>query len=508
MRSQTWEGESMKKSLIVAVLALAACTRTNTTSTSSGSTDAVKPVASARKAVPIPVSCAPAAVEETRKGFALDNEQRGAEAEERFKAALAADPKCWIAMAHLGFRMPGESGTKMVDDAVTASNALPEGERLIIQFLAQNRHGQTDKTLETAKKISEVLPDTWEAHAVLAQQQFMRKQWDAALASYRTAAELAPTQGAIQNEMGYAYLAQDKLDDAIAAFKRYTELSPNEANAYDSYGEVLLAAGRYDESETAFRKSIELLPSFGLAMQGVAIGKMLRNDWTGAQEALAKGVEAVGRPQEKLALRANAATALFLAGKTAEALKAYEAIEKDAVTSKVPWFQVSSPLQRAWIQVQTGKHAEALTTIAAAEKKIGTSGVPEGSQRELKLMANGIRLRAQTSLGKKADAVKTAAAIQELTAFDANDPYLRSLGNWAAGHVAFGAADYKTAIAKYSACERDDVECKVDLVTAYEKAGDKAGAEKVKAEILSRKMRSVIYVWAHHRIAPATGTGG
>lgn len=495
----------MKKCLIATTLLIAACNQPSVQP--APAVPAATAVVVARTAVPFPITCTPEAVTEVRKGLDLGYDFQQAKSKERFDAALKIDPKCVTAMVFIGQATPGEPGTKLMDAALAGSSALPEAERLLVLHAHQAHHGQTDKTLETATKLVAASPDSWEAYLPLAGEHLARKKWDDAIVQYKKAAELAPTRGVIPNFLGYTYLEQNKFDDAIASFKRYTELAPKEPNSHDSYAEALFAAGKFEESEAAFRKAIELDPEFGSAWQGIAIGKLLRNDGAGAQEAFAKAVATAKLPRERLNFLGQAAFALYVDGKTAEALKALEAIEKEADKGGLPGFQVFGVAHRGVMLAWSEKYPEALKEAAAAEKKVASlKGLTEGQKREFANVVTGLRLRVQSATGKLEDAKTSLAAIEKTAAFDPNDPGSKGYASWAAGVVAYGAKDYKTAIEKFTGCVSTDLECKLNLVQAYEKAGDKAAAETAKAELRKRNVRDPMYVFVNKKLA-VTGGG-
>ncbi len=352
----------MKRSLLV-VFAAAALTGCTSQPTSTASTEQA-----ALAGAPIPVtSRSPEAVAQFRKGEALLNNLRNAEAAAAFGEALKLDPGFVLARAFHGQATPGPDGLKEIEDAAAAASALPEAERVEIEAMLASRRGDNGAAQKALARLIELAPTDWRGYYAQGVLALTEQRYGDAVQSLKKATELNPKEAAgAQNMIGYAALRQDDAGSAVSAFEEYARTLPQEPNPQDSLGEALLAAGRFKESEAAFAKAIELSPGFWNAHEGMAFARFYAGDWAGGRAALAKAKDTTTRPGDKVGLDGELAAAATAQGKTAEALQLLDASEKTAGAQ--PSDIAFVPVNRAQTLIVAGRYRDALAPANAAVK--------------------------------------------------------------------------------------------------------------------------------------------
>ncbi|HEY6893070.1 MAG TPA: sulfotransferase [Rhodanobacteraceae bacterium] len=182
---------------------------------------------------------------------------------------------------------------------------LPErAQRLVARAERWIERREFDVAEKTLTEALEIAPQHFEVLRLLAVTQHVRQRYPQAIALLRRAAEVAPGDALIQNNLGSALAEAGDMEGAIAAFRRATELSPAIPTSWFNLGKAytatlrhdeaeaayaraiavdpegfpahvqranaLRAAGRIDESEAAFRRAIELAPTSAEAWAGLA----------------------------------------------------------------------------------------------------------------------------------------------------------------------------------------------------------------------------------------------
>ena len=86
-----------------------------------------------------------------------------------------------------------------------------------------------------------------------------------AVASYREAVRLKPTEATYRLNLGAALRRTGDVEGALGAFKDATRLAPRDAMAWANLGMVLSDKKSYDEAHAALDKATKLKPDFALA---------------------------------------------------------------------------------------------------------------------------------------------------------------------------------------------------------------------------------------------------
>ena len=161
------------------------------------------PPAAATQVEEIPVtSKSPEAIELFKKGRALVENVRNAEAALELNHALSLDPDFVSARAYLGLATPGAEGLKLIEDASAKAANLPEAERLLIDATLAGRRGEFAKATAALVQLTEKVPNDWRAHAILGQQYANQLQHAEAVAALKKSTALNQSVGSVYNTLG------------------------------------------------------------------------------------------------------------------------------------------------------------------------------------------------------------------------------------------------------------------------------------------------------------------
>ena len=461
--------------LAASLLALSAC---SSQSAATPAAQAPPPSAAAITAT----SKSPEAVEHFKKGQELFDNLRTTEAAAEFDQALKLDGGFVLAHAYHGLSTPGPDGLKELEAAAAAAGSLPEPERVLIEAAAASRRGEQAKATASFARLTELAPGDWRAHYSLGQQLLNNQKYPDAVSALKKATSLNANAGGAQNMLGYVALRQGDADGAIAAFEQYVRIMPQEPNPQDSLGEALLAAGRFKESEAAFQKALELSPDFWTAHEGIAYARLYAGDWAGGRDALNKAKAAATQRTDKISVDDELAAVAMAQHDTAAALRILDGIEKTAGAQLSDIAFV--PLRRAFLMNDAGRSREALAQIAIALKSADSGQVGPGLSRSLRRQALVARIAAEAQMKDVAAATRTSADLDAAAGADAGDPLAQSAMHHGRGMLAVAKGDIPGARAHFDACSPEDARCKWQGVVTAEKAGDKAGADTARAQLL------------------------
>lgn len=238
---------------------------------------------------------AAAAEEEAKK--ASDADQKSGEAFAVLgRAILARDPKRWddaIAQAQQGaFLNPRDPLVQLtVGQIFEAGNNIDQAALAYGRALAADpgftparvanvsvliRKGQNDAALEEAKKIVLEMPGNAQAQLVLGRLYLRKGDWAGAAAALEQATKLAPDVAEAWARLGTADQYVHKTPEALAAYKRAVELDPTNVDYRTTYGLILGIAGNANEGAAELKKVVAT-PGYSDSAGYVNLGWLYRN---------------------------------------------------------------------------------------------------------------------------------------------------------------------------------------------------------------------------------------
>jgi Flp pilus assembly protein TadD len=87
-----------------------------------------------------------------------------------------------------------------------------------------------------------------------------RGQYDAAVAEWKKALAMEPSDTTALNNFGATLTAMGQFDEAAAQFKKVMEIDPDNYKAYSNLGVAMARAGRFDEAGVQLKKAMDLKP--------------------------------------------------------------------------------------------------------------------------------------------------------------------------------------------------------------------------------------------------------
>ena len=206
-----------------------------------------------------------------QQALILANNIRFDDARSLFTHATKLDSQ--FAMAHymLAVFAPNEDdGISHLSTALSLTDRVTEGERLLIEALHAQFTGSPSRCEELTRTVLQMHPeDVWTRQS-LGAFLVMENRHEEAIAEFERILTIQPGYPPAWNLLGYANMALGRNEAAETAFKRYIDALPNEPNPYDSYAEFLMKLGRYDESIRTYEKALTLDKNFHSATVGIA----------------------------------------------------------------------------------------------------------------------------------------------------------------------------------------------------------------------------------------------
>lgn len=187
-------------------------------------------------------------------GLLLEKENKFADAEQEYKAALVLDP------ASL--------------DAVTGLANI---------YMRGRRFPEAEAEL---KKMVAAHPEDAAAHIELGRVLAAEGKNDSAIAELESGQKLAPNDPTLRRDMADLYAMAGKNTEAAAAYRALLAASPNDADLHHSLGQSLLREKKYAEAQQEFLASVKIKPDFGEAYGDLAFAASENKDYVLTLKAL------------------------------------------------------------------------------------------------------------------------------------------------------------------------------------------------------------------------------
>jgi Flp pilus assembly protein TadD len=428
------------------------------------------------------------------KGWELYDNGRAKEALEECKKAVAADGEAPLAHACVGWLTDGAPGQTALDKAAELAAKAPDAEKTWVEALNALKHADVAKYVAGLKKLTDLAPDDYRAHAWAGRALNLKRDFDGAEAEYKKALDLNKEATFAYALLSRAQTQLKKYDEALGSAKKYAEASPKEPAAHQALAAAYLNLDKKKEAEEAATKAVELGPKVLSAHFDLGIIRLINGQYGPAKEAFEKAKEAEREPSDGLDRGVNIAWVNFNEGKDAEGVKELERLEKEADKEKIPygWTATSARARVFWIQ---GNPAESLKVAEAGLAKCDSrADAPAVEKTVCRLNFMETKAFDQISLGKGADAVKTADKYKEEAKKVPDVGWVQTMADMLGdAATAVDKKDKKGAAALLAKVLPDDLMWKLSILRLAEKDGDKATVEQVRKDLHGRPLKDVAY---------------
>jgi tetratricopeptide (TPR) repeat protein len=223
----------------------------------------------------------------------LSHAGRRTEAEEAYRAILAADPQCHPAYQALGLLAFGAGNLSMAADLFRAAIVLDWNIAHYHRSYGEicRRMGRFDKAIEAATRACSLSPSDIDAHFNLALACSDAKNPVAATQAYWKVLELqAPYLASsaatprMWNMRGISLHRMDRFDEARKCYERALELQPEFAEGLNCLGSLLKEIGFAREARDCFSRAVDLAPEFSDARLNLGMAQLYLGDWQAGWE--------------------------------------------------------------------------------------------------------------------------------------------------------------------------------------------------------------------------------
>ena len=428
------------------------------------------------------------------QALALHQSGKRAEAEQAYRAVLAAEPGNAQALHAYGVlrHQSGDSAgaVELINQAIARHHG--GAECWFNLGLARFRLGQTDEAVAAFAEAARIKPDWPYPHYDMGNTLAAAGRLEEAARAYRAAVRLRPDFQQAATNLANVLKDMGKLDQAIAVYRRLLRANPDLADVHNNLGVALQAANDVAGAEAAIREAIRLRPDFANALGNLTalLGRAERF----AEAAPAAAAARAARPDHAPYAEMHG-DALRQLGQYQAAQAAYEAalaLEPGRNTARFGLAE-NYRLQRNGAAAEQLLRAlvEALPDawqshhdLANVLRDMGRFAEAEAAYRtalRLREHPTGLKhlgavLRDQQRLDEALEVLQRADAAQPK---DDDIRYNVSIVHLSAGRLREGFALYDSRFAKYrvrplpgQAWERQSVRGRTVLVTAEQGLGD------------------------------------
>ena len=365
--------------------------------------------------------------------------------------------------------------------AVSLSDKVTEGERLLILALKAGVDGDQKMQEELLTKLVDLYPNDERAHSQLGQFYFGQQNYTKAVDELTKSAEINPDFSGAYNMLGYSQRNLGNFAAAEEAFKKYIELIPDDPNPYDSYAELLMKLGRYEESIEQYQMALSKDPDFFASHMGISNNYIYMGEFDKAKNNCIDSYELAKNDGERRFALFTLAVANVYEGNTDEAIdlmtKQYglaNAIGDEGAMANDLAIMGNILYEAGRYQEAKEKYEESLAVSEASN----LSEEVKDNARRIALYRQG---RIQLMTGNIEEAKATAMEFSEL-ANTANNTFQIWLSHDLNGIIALNEQNYKKAQEEFMNSNQQNPYTFYNLAVAYVGENDKEKAKELCAK--------------------------
>jgi tetratricopeptide (TPR) repeat protein len=448
-------------------------------------------VASPVEEIPITTQSAAARMDFIAGQAALDRGD-GPEANQLFRAAVAADPDftyAWLNLGNVAFST--EEFAESLKRAAASGAKASEGERLLVQINQRFLDNDFQSQLALGQQLVEKYPRSPRAWLALSGVQAGLNKFAEQRQSLAKAIALDPNLASAPFTLGNSYLFNEPRDFAQAEkyFRQAIALEPGEDNYWWTLGDVYRATNRLEEAREYYTRATLLDPHDGTARVKLGHVDSFLGRYDAARSDYDRGIA-----------NADAATKPFLAnyrsftwvhaGEPKTAVDALEKLAADSDTIEAPADQragakVFALTNAAQIAMHTGLNDDAGRVIGKLAGALRANAKIVGTEEFSAIQEAQIAYQEGQLAARKGDYAQATSLAKKNADLVAKQQNPRKMENFhdLMGLINLSQKKYSEAVAEYRKADLTNMYTKYHLALALDGAGQKDEARKIFKEV-------------------------
>jgi tetratricopeptide (TPR) repeat protein len=424
----------------------------------------------------------------------------GAQANDLFRAAVAADPDftyAWFNLSNVTFST--EEFAAALKGGERGAAKASEGERLLLQFnkefLANNPGGQ----LEIAKQLTQKYPNSQRAWLVLAGAHAALNQFAEQRAVLMKVIQLDPKFAPAHFALGGSYLFSDPKDfgEAEKHYRHAVAMAPGVDMYYWSLGDVYRGTNRLEDARRYYQLALKLDPKDLISPIKLGHVNSFLGNYDQARKDYDHGIEAAGPANAAFLLPFKALTWVY-AGDASTAVKALEKYVDEidslgAGRDQTNNAKVFSLTTAALISFFSGLHDDAERVLARRTELMRENARVVNSDSFSNVQESQIAFFEGQLAAWRGDYKAANAAAKKVTTLVANDNNPRKMEpvHEILGLIELRRKNYKKAVAEFRLADLTQLHNKFQLAQALEGAGMKSEALALYKEVSVNNFNTV-----------------
>ena len=449
--------------------------------------------------IPITTSSAEARLAFDAGQAALDRGD-GAQANELFRVAVAADPNftyAWFNLSNVTFST--EEFNAALKGAEQGAAKASEGERLLLEFnkefLANNPAGQ----LDIARKVTEKYPNSVRAWLLMAGAHGALNQFAEQRAVLLKAIQLSPSFAPSHFALAGSYLFNDPkdFDQAEMHYRHAVQFAPGVDMYYWSLGDVYRGTNRLEDARRYYQLALKLDPKDLIAPIKLGHVNSFLGNYEEARKDYDHGIAAGGPANAAFLLPFKALTWVY-AGEPSTAVKALEdyVAEIDnlgAGRDQINNAKVFSLTTAALVAMFSGLNDDAQRVLTRRSALMRDNAKAVGSASFANIQETQIAFFDGQLAAWRGDYKAAGAAAKQVAALVAKDNNPRKMEpvHEINGLVELRKKNFKKAVEEYRKADLTQLHNKYQLAQALEGAGQKDEAMKIYKEVSVNNFNTV-----------------
>ena len=449
--------------------------------------------------IPITTSSAEARLAFDAGQAALDRGD-GAQANELFRTAVAADPNftyAWVNLSTVTFST--EEFNAALKGAEQGAASASEGERMLLEFNKLFLTNNFDAQLTLAKQLTDKYPNSPRAWLVLAGAQGALNKFEDQRATLAKVIELAPWFAPAPFGLGASYLFNEPKDFAKAEkyYRAAIALSPGTDIYYWSLGDVYRGTNRLEDARRYYKLALQLDPKDLTAPIKLGHVNSFLGHFDEARQDYDRGI-AAGGPANAGFLAPFKCFTWVYAGEPAMAIQALEKLVADidgfgAGKDQVLNAKVFALTNAATIAMFSGLNDDAARVLAARTALMRENAKVVGTEAFSRIQEAQIAFFDGQLAAWKGDfktASKLAQKTSDLVAGENNARKMEPVHELL-GLVALRQKNYRKAVTELRLADQTQLHNKYLLAQALEATNGKDEAARLYKEVALNNFNTV-----------------